>query len=102
MASAVGVPTVKPSAERDTNWVAPVATRPPPAVLQGGADPSCVADVAAADLVRDARERDIALDERAVQQLGIVERDLMVDHPVHRQCPVIGGHRRDEERVSTR
>jgi hypothetical protein len=62
------------------------------------ADPSCVAQVMAADRVRDARERDVALDQPTRQELVVGECDLAVDHPVDPELPFLGGDRRDEER----
>ncbi len=67
-------------------------------VGERGADPPGVADVPAAHRVRDTGQRDVALDERAGQELLVVERDLAVDHAVDRELPGLGHDGRDEER----
>ena len=65
---------------------------------QRRAEPAGVAREVPADLVRDAGERDVALDHRPGQQLGEVELDLPVHHPVHPQPPAVGGHLRHDQR----
>ena len=98
-ATAVGVPIDMPSMERDTIWSAPAWT---PACLEHGrqrdADPARVARVFAADLVRDAGQRDVALDRRVGEQVGERQGDLAVDHAVDAQAPLVGRDRRDLER----
>ena len=99
MATAVGVPTVKPSTDRDTIWSAPGWT---PASSSNGfersADPSRVPDVGAADLVRHTRQRDVALDQVARHQVVERQLHLVVDHAVDRQAPAVRVDPRDHER----
>ena len=70
IAQSVGKPTVKPSTERPTIWVAPAWT---PAwartLLQVDARPQGIADEVAADLVADAGDRHVLLEEGHRQQL---------------------------------
>ena len=84
----MGVPIVKPSAERETICEASAAhARLAQEVGEGGADPPRVADVRPADLVRHARERDVAFDHRPSEELVVVERHLALDHPVEVERP---------------
>ena len=55
--------------------------------LNGHAEPAAAADVRAADLVGDAGEGDVALDQRHGQQVVVGEGDRVVDHAVDRQAP---------------
>ena len=62
------------------------------------AEPARVADELAADLVRHARERDVALDRATAQEIREVDLELAVDHAVHLQAPRLGGHLRHARR----
>ena len=67
-------------------------------ILQRRADPPRVADQVAAHLVRHAGEGDVALDQRALQQLRVVDRHRVIDHAVDVQVPAHAIHRRRHER----
>ena len=66
--------------------------------LQGGPDPPRVPDVAPADLVRHAVERDVALDERPRDEIGEGERDRVIDHAVDLQLPILELDLRHQQR----
>ena len=82
IAIATGVPAVNPSVDVETNWVASgLHAGLLQQVLQRRPDPAGVAEVAAADLVRDARERDVPLDqgtrESAARSSSVISRSTM-------------------------
>ena len=58
-------------------------------VRQSRAEEPRVADQVAADVVRDAAQRDPALDQRPREQLVVGQRDLAIDHAVDAQRPVL-------------
>ena len=59
-------------------------------VVEAGAEPAGVADVAAADLVGHARQRDVALDHLAGEQVLVGQLELVVDHARDPQRVVLG------------
>ena len=91
-ADRVGAPIVMPSTERQTSWVLPGAD----AVLaeegaERHAEPAGRPGEPAADLVGDAGEGDVALDEVvAREEVGQRVAARGVEHPGQRQ-PVVGG-----------
>ena len=64
---------------------------------EGDAEPAGGAGEAAADLVGDAGERDVGLDEVPLQQVVVGEGDLVVDHALHGQLPGVDGDLRNLE-----
>ena len=89
---------MNPSTERETSWSA--AGSHPGLLeqrLERHADPASVADVRTADLVRDARQRDVAFDQFAGDELLEVQGDLPIDHAVDPQRPVLGADRGHEQ-----
>ena len=63
-------------------------------VASGSPSHRALPDEVAADLVRHAGQRHVALEQRRLQQLGEVERHLPVDHAVDAQRPLLGAHLR--------
>ncbi len=86
IAHSVGNPTVKPSTERPTIWLAVgLDAGQGEHLAEVDAPPQGVADEIAADLVRDAGDRHVLLEDRHRGELAEREVDLSVDHPAHRQ-----------------
>jgi hypothetical protein len=62
------------------------------------AAPGRVADKVAADLVRDAGDRHVLLDDRQLDEVGVRQRDLAVDEALHGQRPCRDVDVRNEDR----
>ena len=89
--TAVGVPAVQPSTDRLTSWSAPVLDAGlEQHVAQRHAEPAGGAGVAAADLVGDADEGDVPLDQGAVEQVLVAEGERPVDHATDVELPRAG------------
>ena len=65
---------------------------------QAGAEPLGVPDVGAGHRVGDAAQRDPVLDQRALQQLVVVDGDLALHHPVDAQLPGLRRHLGQDQR----
>ena len=96
MTGSVATPMVMPLTSRMTIWSAP-GLDPRLAEQRGQqrALPAGVADVAAADALRDAGQGDVVLDHRHLQQLVERDRHRVVDHAVDAQLPGGGRDLRD-------
>ena len=70
----------------------------PQEVGEGRTDPARVPHVGPADLVRDAGDRDVALDHRSREEVVEAEADLVVDHPVDAERPRLRIDRGHEQR----
>ena len=88
MAHCVGKPQFQPSTERPTIWsAAGLHAGHVEHVAQVHACPQGVADEPAADLVGDAGDGHVLLEERHRLQVVVGQRDLAVDQAVDAQLP---------------